>query len=139
MGVHTELNGDNGGNTLVEWGSIDVEVSDLTSLREADPKVLRISGGKRVDGVSSLKRHGSSGTMLASGVALSDADVTSLGFASNSNLFDCSVIFKSHDKITEQVRLVIGGHQSSVEISSRSGLLSLRSDLSLRVSKEGLN
>lgn len=88
MGVHTELNGDNGGDTLVEGGSINVEFSDLASLREADPKVLRSSGAKRVNGVSSLKRHGSSGTMLASGVALSDADVTSLGFASNSNLFD---------------------------------------------------
>ena len=88
MGVHAELNRDYGGHTLVEGGSIDVEVCDLTSFGEADPKVLRVGCDKRVDGVSSLKRHGSGGIMLASGVALSDADVSSLGFASNSNLFD---------------------------------------------------
>jgi len=88
VGVNAEFNGDNGSHTLVNRSSIDVEVSDLTSFGEADPKVLRVGCGKRVDGVSSLKRHGSGGIMLASGVALSDADVSSLGFASNSNLFD---------------------------------------------------
>lgn len=94
MGVHAELNGDNGGHSLVEWRSIYVEVCDLTSFREVDRKVLRVSSVKREYGVSSLKRHCYGfRSRVAIGVALTDGDGTSVGFASNSNLFDSCFIF----------------------------------------------
>jgi len=93
VGVHAELNGDNGGDTLVQGSTVHIEVSDLTSFGEADPKVLRVLSFEGVDGVSSLERHGSSSAVLARGVTFSNSDGSSMSSASNSNFVDRSVIF----------------------------------------------
>jgi hypothetical protein len=93
MGVNAEFYGDNGSHTLVKRSSVDVEVSDLTSFGEADPKVLRVLSSEGVDSVSSLERHGSSSAVLARGVTFSNGDGTGLRSASNSNFADRSVIF----------------------------------------------
>jgi len=93
VGVNAEFNGDNGSHTLVNRSSIDVEVSDLTSFGEADPKVLRVLSFEGVDGVSSLERHGSSSAVLARGVTFSNSDGSSMSSASNSDSVDRSVIF----------------------------------------------
>jgi len=93
MGVSSEFNRYDGSNSFVKGGSINIEVDYLTTFGEVDPKVLRVSGGKRVDGASSLEGHGSSSSVFASGVALSDGDGTSLALASNGNLLDGGVVF----------------------------------------------
>jgi hypothetical protein len=93
VGVNAELNGDNGSFALVERCSINVEVCDLTSFGEADPKVLRVFSSESENGVSSLERHSSSSAVLARGVTFSNGDGTRLTSASNSNFADRSVIF----------------------------------------------
>ena len=93
MGVSSELDGHNRGDSFVKGSSVDVEVSDLTSFREGDPKVLRVSGTHRVDGGSSLEGHGSSVTVFARGVTFSDAYVSSLSLASDSHLPNSSGVF----------------------------------------------
>lgn len=93
MGVSSEFNRYDRSNSFVKRGSINIEVGYLTTFGEVDPKVLRVSAGESIDGASSLEGHGSSGSVFASGVALSDGDSTSLVLASNANLLDGSVVF----------------------------------------------
>jgi len=93
VGVHAELNGDNGGDTLVQGSTVHIEVSDLTSFGEANPKVGRVSSGNRVDGVSSLESNSRGGTMLTGLIAFSNSHSTSLALATNSNLLDSGVVF----------------------------------------------
>lgn len=93
VGVHAELNGDNGGDALVQGRTVHIEVSDLTSFGEANPKVGRVSSGNRVDGVSSLESNSRGGTMLTGLIAFSNGNSTSLALATNSNLLDSGVVF----------------------------------------------
>jgi len=93
MGVHSEFNRNDRSNSFVKGSSINIEVDYLTTFGEVDPKVLRVSADERIDGASSLEGHGSSGSVFASGVALSDGDSTSLARASNANLLDSGVVF----------------------------------------------
>jgi hypothetical protein len=93
MGVGSEFNRYDRGNSFVKGRSINIEVGYLTTFGEVDPKVLRVSAGERIYGASSLEGHGSSGSVFASGVALSNGDSSSLVLASNANLLDSGVVF----------------------------------------------
>lgn len=93
VGVHAELNGDNGGDTLVQGSTVHIEVSDLTSFGEANPKVGRVSSGNGVHCVSSLESNSGGSTMLTGLIAFSNGHGSSLALASNSNLLDGSVVF----------------------------------------------
>ena len=61
MGVGSEFNRYDRGNSFVKGRSINIEVGYLTTFGEVDPKVLRVSAGERIYGASSLEGHGSSG------------------------------------------------------------------------------
>lgn len=128
MGVSSELDGHNRGDSFVKGSSVDVEVSDLTSFREGDPKVLRVGGGEGVDGGSSLEGHGSSVTVFARGVALSDAYVSCMGLASDSHLLDSGGVIELDNEISGEMGFIVGSHQVLEVLVSGSSLLSRRSN-----------
>lgn len=139
MGVSAELNRYNGGDSLVEGGSVDAELSNLASCGEVNCDVFSVSSSHGVNSVTFKCISSGLSDNLARCITFINGDGSSHRFANNSDSRDSGLVFQLKDEITGEGILFVSSHQSLFEIGSRSRLLSHRSSLSLSVSIEGVN